>query len=71
MKTFKYLTIAIVAICLASCGGKQNSEETVETEEKVIDEKVLPIPMLGKEIDRIEGETFYYHLILILIKFHY
>lgn len=30
MKTFKYLTIAIVAICLASCGGKQNSEETEE-----------------------------------------
>lgn len=35
MKTFKYLTIAIVAICLASCGGKQNSEETVETEDTV------------------------------------
>ena len=31
----------------------------METEEKVIDKKVLPIPMLGKEIDRIEGETFY------------
>ena len=31
----------------------------METEKKVIDEKVLPIPMLGKEIDRIEGETFY------------
>lgn len=29
------------------------------TEKKVIDKKVLPIPMLGKEIDRIEGETFY------------
>ena len=25
MKTFKYLTIAIVAICLASCGGKNSS----------------------------------------------
>lgn len=30
MKSFKYLTIAIVAICLASCGGKKNSEETEE-----------------------------------------
>ena len=29
------------------------------TEKKVIDKKALPIPMLGKEIDRIEGETFY------------
>ena len=29
------------------------------TGKKVIDKKVLPIPMLGKEIDRIEGETFY------------
>ena len=35
MKTFKYLTIAIVAICLASCAGKQNAEETVETEDTV------------------------------------
>lgn len=30
MKIFKCLTIAIVAICLASCGGKKNSEETEE-----------------------------------------
>lgn len=30
MKSFKYLTIAFVAICLASCGGKKNSEETEE-----------------------------------------
>ena len=32
------------------------------TEKKVIDKKALPIPMLGKEIDRIEGETFYLSL---------
>lgn len=28
-------------------------------EEKKIDDKVLPIPMLGKELGRFEGETFY------------
>jgi len=27
MKTFKYLTIAVMAISLASCGGKKNSDE--------------------------------------------
>lgn len=27
--------------------------------ENKIDDKVLPIPMLGKEIDRFEGDTFY------------
>lgn len=31
----------------------------MEKENKVIDPKVLPIPMLGKELDRIEGDTFY------------
>ena len=28
-------------------------------ENKMIDEKVLPIPMLGKELGRFEGSTFY------------
>lgn len=27
MKIFKYLTIAVMAISLASCGGKKNSDE--------------------------------------------
>ena len=27
MKTFKYFTISIMAICIAACGGKKNSEE--------------------------------------------
>lgn len=27
MKTFKYLTIAVMAVSLASCGGKKNSDE--------------------------------------------
>lgn len=40
MKSFKYLTIAIVAICLASCGGKKNSEET-NSEETNSEEIVL------------------------------
>lgn len=28
-------------------------------EEKLIDDKVLPIPMLGRELKRVNGETFY------------
>ena len=30
MKTIKYLLLAVVAICLASCGGKKNSKEKEE-----------------------------------------
>lgn len=30
MKTFKYFAIAIMAVCLASCGGKKNSSENEE-----------------------------------------
>lgn len=30
MKTFKIFAIAIMAVCLASCGGKKNSEEKEE-----------------------------------------
>ena len=30
MKTLKFLMLAIVAVCIASCGGKKNTEETEE-----------------------------------------
>lgn len=36
-----------------------NNMETKKTRKKKIDNKVLPIPMLGKELGRYEGNTFY------------
>ena len=36
-----------------------NNMETKKTTKKKIDNKVLPIPMIGKELGRYEGKTFY------------
>lgn len=36
-----------------------NNNKVETKESKVIDEKALPIPMLGRELGRLEGKTFY------------
>lgn len=36
MKKLKYFAIAIMAVCLASCGGKKSSESTEENKEPIV-----------------------------------